>query len=211
MLKKQLNTRHLRMDCPQILEPSQQIADWSVLEMLCYINQNEEQNVKSWHFDYFSFFYASRQSCKRPACRGRERERNIFILSRDFNHWHLSFSPLFFQDQIFMRKKQGPRLHTAQWINWPQSWHKFSNVLVPSLLGQGGIFYVAFQRHMTSLCIEILQFGRVNSHWRRWAKHQFFLHPYFLSLRCAISKWVQWKTVIFIPSGGISSASYRHH
>lgn len=110
MHKKQLNTRHLRMDCAQILDPSLQIADWSVLEMLCYINQNEDQNVKSWHLDYFSFFYALRQSCKTPACRGREEgEKYKFILSRDFNHWHLSFSLLFFHDQIFMRKKQWPR------------------------------------------------------------------------------------------------------
>lgn len=60
------------MDCAQILELRQQIPDWPVLEMLCYINQNEEQNVKSWHLDYFSFFYALRQSHERPSCRGRE-------------------------------------------------------------------------------------------------------------------------------------------
>lgn len=44
MHKKQRNIRRLRMDCAPILDPSQQIADWSVPGMFYYLNKNEEQN-----------------------------------------------------------------------------------------------------------------------------------------------------------------------
>lgn len=96
MHKKQLNTRHLRMDCAQILDPSPQIADWSVLEMLCYINQNEEQNVKSWHLDYFSFFMPWDNHAKRLPVGEGKRGKNTDLFYPETSVTDIFLFPFYF-------------------------------------------------------------------------------------------------------------------